>query len=242
MKLCAAQLSLEAGKIDRNIRKHVAWVDVAVSHQADLIYFPELSLTGYEPKLAKDLATDANDHRLDVFQELADGGNIAIGVGLPTRFPDGIRVAMVVFRPRSERLTYAKQQLHSDELPFFVKGEQQLIIPMSGHALAPAICYESLQSNHADTAARSGADIYFASVAKPQRNVTKAYEHYAQIAKNHSIAVLMANSVGPSDNFVSAGQSAAWNSLGQLVVHMDDKAEGFVIFNTSVQEGVVVLI
>jgi len=242
VRLCAAQLSLEAGKIERNIRKHVAVIDVAVSHQADLIYFPELSLTGYEPKLAKDLATDANDGRLDVFQERADWGNVAIGVGVPIRSADGIRIAMVVFRPRNERLTYAKQQLHADEFPFFVNGEEQLILSMGGHALAPAICYESLQASHADTAARSGADIYLASVAKSQRMVAKAYEHYPQIARSHFVAVLMANSVGPSDDFVSAGQSGAWNSSGQLVVSMSDKAEGFVMFDTSAREGVVVAI
>jgi hypothetical protein len=54
--------------------------------------------------------------------------------------------------------------------------------------------------------------------------------------------VLMANSVGPSDDFVSAGQSGAWNSSGQLVVSMSDKAEGFVMFDTSAREGVVVTI
>lgn len=52
----------------------------------------------------------------------------------------------------------------------------------------------------------------------------------------------MANLVGPSDDFVSAGQSGAWNSSGQLVVSMSDKAEGFVMFDTSARKGVVVTI
>lgn len=240
MRFCAAQVALEAGNIERNIEKHLTVIDAAVSQRADLIYFSELSLTGYEPKLAKDSATDAKDRRLDVFQERADEGNVAIGVGVPLRSVDGIRIAMIVFRPRNERLTYAKQQLHSDELPFFVHGEGQLILPMGGHALAPAICYESLQASHADTAARSGADIYLASVAKSPRMVAKAYDHYPQIAKSHFVAVLMANSLGPSDDFVGAGQSGAWNSSGQLVVSMSDKAEGFVLFDTSAQKGAVV--
>jgi hypothetical protein len=96
--------------------------------------------------------------------------------------------------------------------------------------------------SHAYAAARSGADIYLASVAKSRRMVAKSYEHYPQIARSHFVAVLMANSVGPSDDFVSAGQSGAWNSSGQLVVSMSDKAEGFVMFDTSAREGVVVTI
>ncbi len=242
MRLCAAQLSAEAGDIERNVIKHVALIDLALSHQADLIFFPELSLTGYEPTLADKLATDARDGRLDVFQNLADGEDIVIGVGLPSRSQNGVRIAMVLFQPRTERVVYAKQHLHADELPFFVKGEEQLILQMSGHMLAPAICYESLQPNHADAAIRGGADIYLASVAKPQRNVTRAYEHYSQIAGHHSLNVLMANSVGPADNFISAGQSAIWNRSGQLVANMDAEAEGFVMLDVSTQEGSVVLL
>lgn len=242
MKLCAAQLSLEAGDVDRNVRKHLALVDVAVSYEADLIFFPELSLTGYEPKLAERLATDSDDRRLDVFQELADRQDIVIGIGFPERSPEGTRIAMAVFRPRGERLTYAKQQLHSDELPFFVGGGHQLVFAADGHAIAPAICYESLQSDHGREAARKGAEIYLASVAKPQRNVVKAYQHYPQIAREHSMAVLMANCVGASDDFVGAGQSGIWNSEGELVANMDDSAEGIVLFDTSTQKGAAVVV
>lgn len=58
MRLCAAQLLPETGNVGRNVLKHVALIDVAVSRHADLIFFPELSLTGYEPKLVRDLACD----------------------------------------------------------------------------------------------------------------------------------------------------------------------------------------
>jgi predicted amidohydrolase len=241
VKLCAAQLLPVAGEIERNVRKHVALINVAVSHRADLIYFPELSLTGYEPKLVQALATDADDPRLDDIQELSDRGNIAIGVGLPIPSPAGIRIAMLFFRPQRKRVTYAKQLLHSDELPFFVQGEKPLLLTMGGHAIAPAICHESLQLSHADTAARGGADIYLASVAKSQPNVARAYRHYPRIAKGYSMAVLMANSVGPADDFVSSGQSAAWNSSGRLMVNMSDQAEGFVMFDTATQDAIVVL-
>ena len=34
----------------------------------------------------------------------------------------------------------------------------------------------------------------------------------------------MANCVGPSDNFVSVGQSAIWNNRGDLLAQMDGEA------------------
>lgn len=242
MKLCAAQLAPEAGNVERNVLKHRALIDVAISRAANLILFPELSLTGYELTLAKDLATDAHDQRLDVFQTLADAGNLIIGAGLPARSPEGIRITMVLFLPHRERLAYAKQQLHADELPFFVNGDEPLILAEGGHTFAPAICFESLQPNHAEAAARKGADIYLASVAKPQRNVARAYAHYPQVARQHFMTVLMSNSVGRCDDFVSAGQSAIWNNSGTLVAGMDDETEGFVMYDTSVDAGCVVLL
>lgn len=242
MKLCAAQLSVDIGNVEGNVLKHRALIDVAVSREADVIFFPELSLTGYAPRLAHRLATLAAHAHLDAFQRLADVRNIIIGVGLPTLAHGGVLITMVLFRPHAIRLSYSKQQLHADELPFFVQGDTQLIVSVGQHALAPAICYESLQPNHAAGAARDGADVYLASVAKPQRNVTKAYDHYARIAKQHSMAVLMANSIGRCDDFVSAGHSGAWNISGDLVANMDAESEGLVVFDTATQEGGVVVV
>lgn len=53
MKICVAQTRSVAGNIERNVARHREFVETAVSHRANLIIFPELSLTGYEPTLAQ---------------------------------------------------------------------------------------------------------------------------------------------------------------------------------------------
>ena len=53
MKICVAQTRPLKGDIKGNIENHKKLIASAVSHQADLIIFPELSLTGYEPGLGK---------------------------------------------------------------------------------------------------------------------------------------------------------------------------------------------
>ncbi len=222
-------------------------IERAVSQRADLIFFPELSLTGYEPAFAKALATRPDDTRWDVFQALSDAYGIIIGVGLPllsdtsvanerdaNQQAPGIQIGMIFFQPRQPRVWYAKQQLHSDELPYFDPGDKQVLLQAHGHTLAPAICYESLQPDHAANAVRCGADIYLASVAKPDRGVIKAFAHYPAIAQQHSMTVLMANSIGPCDNFISAGQSAVWNNRGELVSQLNDDQEGLLLFDTAI--------
>jgi predicted amidohydrolase len=232
MKLCAAQLQPVAGDLATNVAKHLELIELAVSQQADVVFFPELSLTGFEPRLADALAINIADQRLDVFQEHSDKTNMLIGVGMPISMGSGVCIGMVWFSPGDDCRLYAKQQLHVDELPYFVAGGKQLVLERSGSRLVPAICYESLQMDHADRAATLSADMYLASVAKPAGGLAKAMTHYPAVASKHNMLVIMANCVGPSDDFISVGQSAAWNGSGELLAQMDAESEGVVVLDT----------
>ncbi|HEY7391644.1 MAG TPA: carbon-nitrogen hydrolase family protein [Bryobacteraceae bacterium] len=234
MKLAAAQLRPVAGAVEKNILKHRELIELAIARSAEFVLFPELSLTGYEPTLAKGLVLDLHAAWLDLFQDLSDAQGVAIGVGGPTSAPhDGVRISMFVIQPGRPRLIYSKQHLHADELPFFVEGTGQLLIRWGDEVLAPAICYESLQPGHAQQAARSGAHVYLASVAKSAAGLEKANSHYPRIAKQHSLTVLMANSIGTCDNFVAAGQSAAWGRDGEPLGRLDAEHEGIVVVDTN---------
>ena len=239
MKICAVQHRPVAGDIAANTARHLSFIDLAIAQSADLVFFPELSLTGYEPRLAKSLAVDKTDPRLEVFQRRSDARHIIIGVGLPLAAGGEVQIGMVWFTPRAPRRDYAKQQLHADELPFFVPGNGQLLLKVADHILAPAICYESLQPSHAEDAKNLGADIYLASVAKPAGAMARAVRHYPAIAREHNLQVIVADCVGPSDNFVSVGQSAAWNNRGELLAQMDRESEGIIILDTAVGQATI---
>lgn len=236
MKICIGQTAPKKGTISANIEAHKRFIDLALTYSAEAIFFPELSLTGYEPELAKELATNQNDVRLDIFQQLGDKNKIIIGLGLPTISETKIRISMVIFEPNKPRKTYSKQQLHSDEFPYFENGVEQVIIKTKDVNIAPAICYESLQKSHAETAFKLGAAVYLASVAKPTNGIEKAFEHYPKIAKQFAIPVLMVNCVGFCDNFLSIGQSAVWTKDGRLVGQLDNQGEGILIFDTETEE------
>lgn len=232
MKISAVQLQSFAGDIPMNLAKHLEFIQAAVAQGADLVFFPELSLVSFEPQLAQSLATHHADRRLDGLQQCSDINNIIIGVGLPLAIGSQVQIGMVWFTPKHPRRSYAKQQLHADERPFFVPGPRQLVLATSDHTLAPAICYESLQADHADHAASLGADIYLVSVAKSASCMTKAMQHFPAIARQHKMFVIMSNAIGPCDNFVSVGQSAAWNQHGKLLIQMDRKSEGILTLDT----------
>ncbi|MGQ7262686.1 carbon-nitrogen hydrolase family protein [Vreelandella sp. V005] len=231
MKVCAAQFRPIAGDFDTNLAKHHELIELAVTQRANVLFFPELSLTGFEPRLADSLAIEVDDHRLDLFQDCSDNHNLIIGVGMPIVVGSDVYIGMVWFAPGEARRLYAKQQLHSDERPYFVSGREQLLLESQGFKLTPAICYESLQMDHANDAAALFSDIYLASVAKPIGGVAKAMKHYPIVARSHNMFVIMANCVGPSDDFLSVGQSAAWNIQGELLGQLDTESEGVIVLD-----------
>src|SRR5690349_7646591 len=122
MKLSVAQTSSVKGDVSANITRHKKFINTAIAHQADIVIFPELSLTGYEPTLAKALATDKDDPRFNEFQLLSNEGEITIGVGMPLKYRDGISISMMLFQPNQPRQVYAKQYLHPDENQFFISA------------------------------------------------------------------------------------------------------------------------
>ena len=101
MKIAIAQIEAVKGDIERNLNKHVAFIEEALEQNVDLIMFPELSLTGYEPELAKNLATHSEDSRLDTLQTRSDQQNIIICAGLPTKLDEKLFISMVIFQPIS---------------------------------------------------------------------------------------------------------------------------------------------
>lgn len=231
MKICAAQTRPVKGDVQSNIDNHKKLIDLAVSNGADTIIFPELSITGYEPELAKDLATDEDDGRFDDFQKISDAKRITIGIGVPLKEATGILISMIIFQPHKAKQTYSKKYLHSDEEPFFVSGQSSSCLIGNKTEIALAICYEISIPEHAQNAVKCGAKIYLASVAKTEDGVHKAVERLSDIASKYSMPVLMSNCVGRCDNFESAGKSSVWNDKGLLIGQLDDTNEGIIVFD-----------
>ena len=234
MKISVAQTRPIKGNIEANILNNRRLIDLAITEKVDVIIFPELSITGYEPELAATLATTQEDSRFDIFQEISDTANITIGIGVPTRNEIGISISTVVFQRNKPPQTYSKQHLHSSETPFFVNGNHQLLL--AENTIALAICYELSIPEHSANAFQNGANVYIASTVNSYHSVDKDLNILANIAKNYSMTVLMANCIGQTGEYNCAGKSSILNNQGILLAQMDDKHEGILIFNSETEK------
>lgn len=236
MKICLIQNKPKPGLLDTNFEDHKRLFEEVSGQNPDLIVFSELSLTGYEPSLAKELAFASDSKELDIFQGLSDSHQTRIAVGLPIQCDSGVQIGLALFQPGLQRIFGAKNYLHSDEDPFFVRGANLPILQLQGRRIAFAICYEISVPQHALAASEASADIYIASVAKTSSGVKSAYERLSHVAQSLSMTTLMVNAIGPADNFLCAGQSAAWNRKGQLLNSLGSTDSGVLIFDTETDE------
>ena len=238
MRICAAQTKPTTGDIQSNIENHLSFIETAVSHGSDAIFFSELSLTGYEPTLAKKLATTPDDRRLSAFQEVSDKLKVTIGVGLPTMNGKGASISMILIQPNQLRLVYSKGYLHPDEDEFFIPGKNFPSLVVNDKSIGLAICYELSVPEHSSAAHESGAEIYVASVAKFAKGVENALKTLSGIAARYSMPAIMINAIGPADNGVCTGNSSVWDNEGRLIGQLDSNHEGILIYDT--QSGSIV--
>lgn len=244
MKICVAQTKPINGDIAHNRAQHKALIAQAVDAGADMIVFPELSLTGYEPTLADSLAVNLDDSIFNEFQGISDEVGITLGVGAPiwagllpfqvgNQTNEGaVQIGMVIMQPHQPRQLNGKRYLHDDELPYFASGQNLRGLTVQQVRIGLAICYELSVPEHAEATFAHGADLYVASVAEHERGVAKSDARLADIAWTYGVPTLRANCVGPSDDFYSVGQSAVWNAAGEQIAVLSEDVAGILIYDT----------
>lgn len=235
MRIAVAQTRPVKGDIEANIAHHKRLISLAVERGAEVLVFPELSITGYEPGLASVLATAPDDPggRFDDFQLISNGSKITLGIGAPIRGGSGILIGMMLFEPNKPRRVYNKRYLHADELPFFTAGEEQLFLD---GGIALSICYELSVPEHAAYAHDQGAQIYVSSVAKSAAGVAKAIGTLKDTARKYAMAILFSNCVGHCDNFDCGGGTAVIGREGQLLRQLNAIDEGVLILDTDTED------
>ncbi len=235
MKIAIAQIKSTQIKLARSIKRHIEFIKWAASKNVNAIFFPELSLTGYEPAMAKKHQIMDGEPLLTDLEYTADKFNIIIGVGAPTYTPNKPQISMLIFKPRLKLDKYSKIFLHEDELPFFVSGDNYYSINIADAQLGIGICYESLQDEHVKYHKEVGTKIYIASVAKAKKDMQKAKIRYAQLASKYAMNILMCNCLGYHDNFEAGGESGIWNHEGHHLASLNDKDEGILIYDVDEQ-------
>jgi predicted amidohydrolase len=203
----------------------------AAGQGVQLLMFPELSLTGYEPTLARELALLPDSARLQPLRDLARQTAMTTVVGLPLRQPgsDEILIGALVFAADGSQAVYSKQHLHPGEEVVFSPGHGGDALMLGGERIALSVCADFTHARHVQAAADAGASIYATSVLIGEGGYPRDSGLLQGYAREHSLGVLMANHGGPSGGWACAGRSAFWAAGGELVVSAEGVGDLLVI-------------
>lgn len=237
--IAVAQTCPVRGDVDANVDEHLQLADAAADVGADLIVFPELSLTGYELDMAAESAFTTNDPRLDRLAAAASELGVTMVVGAPVRVDTSLHIGAFVVRPDRQIDLYTKRRLGAfppgvlgyeavppPEATIFVPGNLDPLVRIRGITAALAICADIGDSAHPACAAARGADAYLASMFIIPPDYEADAARLAGYARRHAMLVAAANFGSASGGLPAAGGSAVWSADGTLLLRLDDRGPG----------------
>jgi predicted amidohydrolase len=192
--------------------------------------FPELSLTGYEPDLANELAMRADDPRLQELRDLARELRMTIVVGAPLASKGSeVHIGALSFLPDGRLSIYTKKHLHPGEETYFSTGSGGNVLDIGGMQTALAVCADFTHESHPRQAAAAGAALYAATVLISVRGYDTDAPMLRGYAKRFGMPVLMSNHGGPTGGWTSAGRSAFWDAVGNEVIAASGDGECIIL-------------
>jgi predicted amidohydrolase len=231
LTLAAAQTISIPGDVAANIQRHLAMMRAAAEQGVQWLVFPELSLTGYEPFLAADLAIAPESAVLAPLREMARELRLTAVVGMPVRLApqEGVLIGALVLGADGSVGVYTKQHLHSGEELAFAAGQGGEILEWEDERIALAVCADFSHASHPRRAAEASATVYAAGVLISEGGYATDSALLQGYAAEHGMLVLMANHGGPSGGWTCAGRSAIWTGDGNLLVAAPGVGDALVI-------------
>jgi NAD+ synthase (glutamine-hydrolysing) len=232
-RIALAQLDLLVGDVRGNAARVRETALRARRMGADLVVFPELTLSGYPPEdllfhrglriqvelALEGLASDVDDPQ---------SGLPALLVGYPEYEGTGneptIYNAARLLVPGRAPVNYRKQCLPNyrvfDEKRYFTPGNRPEVVEFAGVKLGLAICEDVWEPQPAQAARAAGAELLITINASPydQRQQREREAVLRHRVADTGIPVLYVNLVGGQDELVFDGRSCVIDSHGAAVL------------------------
>jgi len=227
--VAAAQLVATPRDVLRNVQRHARLASLAADDGAQMVIFPELSLTSYDLRLTTDDALTPDDVRLRPLSRIARERDIVIVAGGPVAVSGGLSIGAMAFHPSGESTTYLKQYPTATEQATFIPGPGPVTLTIGGDVVGLAICADVGHPEHSREAAERGATVYAAGSLLSVEGYAEDAARLQGYAAEHRMLALVANYGAPAGGYVSAGRSAAWSNDGELLASAPPSGEALVV-------------
>lgn len=213
LRVMMAQINLLVGDIQGNTDRVLEAAREAIAREADVIAFPELTLTGYPPEDLL-LRPSLNLRINKALQRIVDAElDIWVIVGHPHREEGRLFNALSVIRCGEVVATYHKQCLPNyevfDERRYFSPGHSPCIVPIRDVPVALTICEDIWEEVPAAQASQAGARLMININASPfdKNKHRERLDLLGERGRRMDMPIVYVNLVGGQDELVFDGQS-----------------------------------
>jgi predicted amidohydrolase len=224
LSVAAAQPRCAAKDVHRNAAAHAELIRNA---HARIVFFPELSLTGYE--LDAD-PVELDDRALDVIVRACEETHSVALVGAPIR-GSGSRTYIAVLHVDGTGVTpaYRKCFLGGEESAHFVPGGGPIMIEVDGWRAGLGICKDTGVEQHISQTAALNIDVYLAGLVHHTHELEMQEQRARQIARACNAYVAFASFAGPTGGGFdqTAGVSSLWSPAGSPIARAGADADDF---------------
>lgn len=224
LRLALAQFDFPVGGVSANADRAIALLCEARDvHRADLVVFPELTLSGYPPEdlLERPGFLAECAAQLERVAAACTGG-IAAVVGWPEAVGGVVFNAASVLRDGRVETTYRKRKLPNyavfDERRHFAPGHDDVVFEVAGVPVGLIVCEDLWHSEPLASTRLAGAQLVVVPNASPFER-DKLADRDALLTKRvseSSVAIAYLNLVGGQDELVFDGASVLADADGRL--------------------------
>ena len=223
LRAALAQINTTVGDLRGNTAKIIEYIDRAQAEGADLVSFPELTITGYPPE---DLLYKNNlirDNRECLDQVIEHSAGIAVVVGFVDRDEELFNAAAVI---QDRRLLGIYHKVHLpnygvfDEQRYFQSGSECPVFDINGTCVGVNVCediwYESGPTN---VQSKAGARVIMNINGSPYHRGKGRFREQmlADRARDNGVYVFYTNLVGGQDELVFDGGSCVFSPSGDVL-------------------------
>lgn len=242
IKFAAAQIDTALGNVEANLEKHLSLIQDAKGTNADLLVFPELSLTGYALQdLTPSVALEVDDPTFQPLTEASRDLDLLVGFVESDRRQRFFNSAAYMSRGQIvhvHRKVYLPTYGLFDEGRFFAWGDEIRAFDTHLGRLGVLICEDFWHASPPYLLWLDGADLLLFMSASPGRGLdtqetlesARWVEHVAQAyASLFTTFVANVARVGFEDGLGFWGGSTIFDPHGELIARGPFHEEGLVL-------------
>ncbi|MCB1214822.1 MAG: NAD+ synthase [Deltaproteobacteria bacterium] len=252
MKIALAQINTTVGDFSGNLKKVLDFYQKAQKQKADLVVFPELTLTGYPPKdlLERPDFIEANLKTLKALSIRIKNTACVVGYVEKNSQASGRPVynALALIQKGKILWTYFKQLLPNydvfDEARYFEAGEDSGVLEWGGLKIGFSLCEDLwakafdgprplYKKDPLEQQLKQKIDLLINLSASPyclgRSEVRQSF--FSALIKKAKVPLFYTNLVGGNDDLVFDGHSFVINKKGEVCGTLAGFKEDFKIFD-----------